>query len=706
MESAALIQTRSTNSRTVSKSTNVGNQTVNKAPRANVSEDEPPTSFETAVSQTIFGNRQTEHAVMVAVMLLIGIAAFELVHLDCTGVDLTSPFHLFDDVQRQQSQAKEGPLRGAMRLWKLYLTERWRLSAVCIGLISAMILMHQYANLLLVDWADKFWGKLSDWNSAKDGMMHWYQLQALCAQFLMYALMALFATAYRYYLTSMFVLLVRENVTERYTSNWLSDFSSYRLELTKGQDGADASNPDQRIQEDVQVFISSSVDLSVGAVNSLLQFFMFSMKTYTLSPQNVFGYEGLHFPGWLLWLAILYAGVSTYVTMMVSWRLEGLEGTNQWTEADFRFELVTVRQRAETIALARSEAVHLGRLKERFGVLRRSIWESMLAQKKYLMVSSFFEQVEVMVPIVLLGPSFLRGEITFGQLMATNRCINLLSGALLWFASSYLSVARWRASTGRLIRFQEAISKHVQSKSGGVTFCEGDGRPSLALKALTIWKPEEAEVKGTSGGRRESKECLFEKLSLDFQEGWRVLVHGPSGVGKSTLLRAISGAWPFAEGEVWTPGRCSLLVFPAEVYVPAGQLRSAVCYPSAAGAEGFADEDVERALTTVGLGQFLEEPSLDAVEDWDMVLSSGQKARVSLARLLLNKPKVACLDEPVAHLQESARAPLLEQVFRELDPESVVLMVTHDLSPDIVKLFNRALHVDTEKTTLSQSFAG
>ncbi|CAE7390857.1 unnamed protein product, partial [Symbiodinium necroappetens] len=252
MESAALIQTRSTNSRTVSKSTNVGNQTVNKASRANVSEDEPPTSFETAVSQTIFGNRQTEHAVMVAVMLLIGIAAFELVHLDCTGVDLTSPFHLFDDVQRQQSQAKEGPLRGAMRLWKLYLTERWRLSAVCIGLISAMILMHQYANLLLVDWADKFWGKLSDWNSAKDGMMHWYQLQALCAQFLMYALMALFATAYRYYLTSMFVLLVRENVTERYTSNWLSDFSSYRLELTKGQDGADASNPDQRIQEDVQ----------------------------------------------------------------------------------------------------------------------------------------------------------------------------------------------------------------------------------------------------------------------------------------------------------------------------------------------------------------------------------------------------------------------------------------------------------------------
>ena len=140
--------------------------------------------------------------------------------------------------------------------------------------------------------------------------------------------------------------------------------------------------------------------------------------------------------------------------------------------------------------------------------------------------------------------------------------------------------------------------------------------------------------------------------------------------------------------------------------MPAGQLRSAVCYPSAAGAEGFADEDVERALTTVGLGQFLEEPSLDAVEDWDMVLSSGQKARVSLARLLLNKPKVACLDEPVAHLQESARAPLLEQVFRELDPESVVLMVTHDLSPDIVKLFNRALHVDTEKTTLSQSFAG
>ncbi|CAE7779307.1 unnamed protein product, partial [Symbiodinium pilosum] len=511
-------------------------------------EAEPPTSLQTAVSQAIFGNKAAEHAAILAVFLLVGIAAFEIVHLDCTGVDLTTPFRLFDDVQRQQLQAKEGPFSGALRLWKLYLTERWKLSFVCVGLIVSMILLSQYASLLLVDWAEKFWGRLSDWNSAKDGMTHWYQLQALCTQFLLYALMALFATAYRYYLTAMFVLLVRENVTERYTSNWLSDFSSYRLELTKGQDGADASNPDQRIQEDVQVFISNSVDLSVGAMNSLLQFVMFSIKTYSMSPKNVFGYEGVHFPGWLLWMSIIYAMVSTYVTMLVSWRLEGLEGTNQWTEADFRFELVTVRQRAETIALARSESVHLGRLKERFGVLRRSIWESMVAQKKYLMVSSFFQQVEVMVPIVLLGPSFLRSEISFGQLMATNRCINLLASALLWFATSYLSVARWRASTGRLIRFEEAISKHVQSKSGGVTFCEGT-QPSLSLKSLTVWKPEEAESPKSSG-KGDLKDRLFDKLSLDFEPGCRVLVHGPSGVGKSTLLRAISGAWPFPESQL------------------------------------------------------------------------------------------------------------------------------------------------------------
>ena len=140
-----------------------------------------------------------------------------------------------------------------------------------------------------------------------------------------------------------------------------------------------------------------------------------------------------------------------------------------------------------------------------------------------------------------------------------------------------------------------------------------------------------------------------------------------------------------------------------QVYVPSGDLRSAVCYPSAAGGPGFADEEVERALTTVGLKQVLADlpDSLNSVDDWDMVLSSGQKARVSLARLLLNRPNIAALDEPVAHLQESARAPLLEQVFRELDPRSVVLVVTHDMSPDIVKLFNRSLHVDPDKTTLS-----
>jgi len=490
----------------------------------------------------------------------------------------------------------------------------------------------------------------------------------------------------------MFVLLVRENVTDRYTSSWLSDFSSYRLELTKGQDGGDASNPDQRIQEDVQVFISSSVDLSVGAVNSMLQFCLFSYKTYSLSPKSVFGYDGFEFPGWLLWASIAYAALSTYVTMMVSWKLEGLEGTNQWTEADFRFELVTVRQRSEAIALSRSESVHLNRLKERFGVLRRSIWESMIAQKKYLMVSSFFGQVEVMVPIILLGPSFLHGEISFGQLMATNRCVNLLSSALLWFATSYLDVARWRASTGRLIRFEQAISEHMRSKSGGVKFMDGSPDPTLMLKGLTVWKPED-EVGQTSG------KPLFDKVSLDFAAGSRVLIHGPSGAGKSTLLRALSGAWPFAEGEVWTPKMSSVLVLPAEVYVPTGDLRSAVCYPSAAGAPGYEDATIKRALTVVGLD--LTFPDLDSVEDWDMVMSSGQKARVSLARLLLNRPPIAALDEPVAHLQEAARAPLLEQVLGELDTSSVVLVVTHDLSPDIVKLFNRRLQVDPAQTTLA-----
>lgn len=690
------------------------------------------TTLQMALDDTLLKNASARHALLLGLALAIGLVVFEALHFHCLSVDLHGPFAMLRAVRREQNRAREGPLQGAARLWTLYMMQRAGFGLSCVALIGSMIGMSQYANLLLVQWSNDFWGALPEWTKGQkgSGSSHWYEFEALLIQFLIYALMSLFASAYQYYVIAMFSITVREAVTKRYTSKWLSGFSSYRLELSQqGGENHGADNPDQRIQEDVRSFISTSVSLSVGLVNSISQFLIFSVQVYMLSPEFAFGIDGLRIPGWLLWVSVAYAASSTYLTMLTSRSLEALESTNQRSEANFRFELATVRRRAEAIALGRSEAVHLQRLDSRFGVLRRSIWESMLAQKRYLVVSNFFAQVEAIVPLLLLGPSFLAGGMNLGQLMSASRCMGLLDSSLLWLATSYSDVAEWRASTGRLVRFEDAITAYMKDSSGGAEVQETSVGSSLSIKGLTVWRPHEQARKdvdcAASEDDQEQEEqalqegegCrvpLFEELALDFAPGSRILLQGPSGTGKSTLLRALSGAWPFATGQVQVPGcKHQVLTFPAEVYVPAGELREAACYPSLPdGKAGLGDSEIQTALRLVGLGELLHgeadeegthQSALGRVQDWDLTLSSGQKARLSLARLVLQRPAFAALDEPVAHLQGAARAPLLRCALEALDPQSVVVVVSHDMSPDLMALFDTCLSVDKHRKTLTKA---
>lgn len=689
------------------------------------------TTLQMALDDTLLKSDSARHALLLGLALAIGLLVFEALHFHCLSVDLHGPFGMLRAVRREQNRAREGPVQGAARLWALYMMQRAGFGLLCVALIGSMIAMSQYANLLLVQWSNDFWGALPEWTKGQkgSGSSHWYEFEALLIQFLIYALMSLFASAYQYYVIAMFNITVREAVTKRYTSKWLSGFSSYRLELSQqGGENHGADNPDQRIQEDVRSFIATSVSLSVGLVNSICQFLIFSVQVYMLSPDFAFGIDGLRISGWLLWVSIAYAASSTYLTMLTSRSLEALESTNQRSEANFRFELATVRRRAEAIALGRSEAVHMQRLDARFGVLRRSIWESMLAQKRYLVVSNFFAQVEAIVPLLLLGPSFLAGGMDLGQLMAASRCMGLLDSSLLWLATSYAEIAEWRASTGRLVRFEDAITAYMKDSSGGAEVQETSLGSALSIKRLTVWRPHEQprkDVDCTASEEEDDHEQeertlqegegyrvpLFEELALDFAPGSRILLQGPSGTGKSTLLRALSGAWPFATGQVQVPGcKHEVLTFPAEVYVPAGELREAVCYPSLPdGKAGLGDSAIQAALQLVGLGELLHgeadaegthQSALGRVQDWDLTLSSGQKARLSMARLVLQRPAFAALDEPVAHLQGAARAPLLRCALEALDPQSVVVVVSHDMSPDLMALFDTCLSVDKHRKTL------
>jgi len=671
---------------------------------------EAPATFAGTISTVFMGSSAAVKSFGIGCGLLVGVLLFEVFHKKTAEFDLSAPFPTLDSVENELDRAAVGPLQGAAKLWYVYVAESQTVAMVCVALIVGTIMASQYANTLLVSWSSVFWGEMEEWGKSLakgDGMSHLDEFQVQLLHFLFFALIHLLASAYQEYVVTMFSIHVRAKVTRRYASQWMQDFVYYRLELYRlMQGGADADNPDQRIQEDADAFISGSIRLVTGLVSNMIQLCVFSLTVWNLSPKNAFGVKGLEIPGWLLWCELGYAVLSTAVVRGVSSKLEALQAANQRAEADFRWELTTVRRNSEGIALGRGEMVHQERINSRFDVIRRCVWENMIVQKRYSMIYSLFSQVEVVVTLFLLGPAFLRGEATLGTVMAVNRATGLLSGSLFWFAGAYGSIANWRASTGRLIRFEEAMSRHLKVQAGAKVDLPKSAANGLEISDLKVWTPAAIASPSSKELCHQEDEqlpevarvVLLEGLSLSILAGSKVLITGPSGAGKSTLFRALSGAWPWAEGGAAAQGGLAgVKVFPTEVLVLPGQLREAVAYPLPLDGDK-ADKDIAEAIRIAGLGHLLED-GLDCEKDWGLALSAGQKARLSLARLIFQKPCVAALDEPVAHLDMPARAPLLKAALGAL-PETTVLVISHDVTEEIQELFSSKFALDVENKSL------
>jgi putative ATP-binding cassette transporter len=576
-----------------------------------------------------------------------------------------------------------GPfLMDAWRLAKPYYVseEKWTARLLLASIIALQLLLVGM-DVILNFWNNAFFNSLQnkDWKSFIDLLVLYKRtengiLPGFCEVAAVYILIAV----YRIYLTQWLQIRWRRWMTTRFLDEWLADRAYYRISLiaVRNADGTTrpTDNPDQRIAEDLRDFIGDSVlgsrgvlSLGVDLLSNIVSLFSFITILWTLSgPVKLLG---LTIPGYMVWIALLYAVFGTWATHMVGRPLALLNFRKQRVEADFRFALVRLRENTEGVALYGGEAQEQAGIIARFGALMANWWALMQRYKLLIALTAGYGQVASVFPIVVAAPRYFAGLIPLGALTQTAGAFGQVQGAMSWFVNSYADIATWRATVERLSTFQRAIVAARAAAAGqGVTAEVAAGR-AYALHGTTIALPD---------GER-----LLDHAEMELPPGRSVVITGRSGSGKSTLFRTLAGIWPFGSGHVQR-GAGTHLFLPQRPYIPLGTLRHAVCYP--AQASDYDDAAIVEALAEAGLGALAAR--LDDEENWTQLLSGGEQQRLAIARALLNKPDWLFLDEATASLDPEAEAGLYA-TLRRLLPATTIVSIAH--SPAVARWHKRHL---------------
>jgi vitamin B12/bleomycin/antimicrobial peptide transport system ATP-binding/permease protein len=487
-------------------------------------------------------------------------------------------------------------------------------------------------NVLLNQWNNRFYTALQD--KSWDAFVR--EMGIFCALAAIYIALAV----YQLYLNQWLQIRWRKWLTDHYLTQWLHGANHYRMQLQ----GDAADNPDQRIAEDVRMFVDQTLNIGIGFLNAVVTLASFVVILWGLSadsPLTLFGHE-FHIAGYLVWGALIYATIGTWLTFLIGRPLVGLAFRQQRFEADFRFNLVRVRENSEQIALLGGESAEQERLLDRFRRVMQNWYEIMTITKRLTAFSSSYSQAAVVFPYILTAPAYFADKIQLGGMMQTASAFSSVQQALSFFISIYRAFADWRAIVARLDGFEEAIAgagRFAKDKPS-IKVVRSDESEAIELRQLLVKLPNGTPLVAADGLRIKSNE--------------HVLVTGPSGAGKSTLFRAIAGIWPFGEGVITIPANATLMMLPQRPYFPIGTLKSAIVYP--AKPDAFSSAQVEQALIAVGMPQLASR--LEEEAHWNGMLSLGEQQRLGLARALLHQPKYLFLDEATASLDEPSEAAL------------------------------------------------
>jgi putative ATP-binding cassette transporter len=537
--------------------------------------------------------------------------------------------------------------------------ERW----TALGLLAAVVGLNLglvYINVQLNYWQNSFYNSLQDKDidAFYDLLLHF---SLLAAAFIVTAV-------YQLYLNQMLQIRWRRWLTDRYLEAWTGDRNYYRMQLTD----AGTDNPDQRIAEDLALFVDKTLNLTLGLLSAVVTLGSFVTILWTLSGTLQFALAGtdVSIPGYMVWIALLYAVAGTWLAHVIGYPLAGLNFNQQKFEANFRFSLVRFRENAEGIAIYGGEADEVRGLRRRFSDVFDNWWAIMRRQKKLMWFQSGYGQVAIIFPYVVAAPRYFSGAIPLGGLMQTASAFGQVQEALSWFVSAYVQLAQWKATVDRLTSFRAATARAAGSREAGIAVAGTE--EALSARDVELRLPD--------------GKPLLAPFDAAVRPGESVLVTGPSGSGKSTLFRAIAGIWPFGSGRLLKPA-ARMLFLPQKPYLTIGALREQLAYP--AGPEAFGDDAYRAALEDVGLPRFAGR--LDEQQHWANVLSPGEQQRIAFARALLHRPQWLFLDEATASLDEESEARLY-RLLKERLPGTAVVSIGH--RPTLAQFHDRRWRIE------------
>lgn len=550
--------------------------------------------------------------------------------------------------------------RWGNQFWQLaadYIDPKHNLKAILLFLIIVLLsLMAVRLSVVISNWYNIMYGSLQDFNAP----LFWEMI----AVFGVLATIHVVLVLVTYYLSQYFTINWRTALNKRFIDRWMANRNYYKSLYS----GSQLDNPDQRIQQDIMSFVSSSLNFSTGLISSVTSIIAFTILLWKLSGTTTF--FSIEIPHGMVFLAFTYVLITSLLAFKLGRPLIILNFLNEKLNANYRYSLIRIKEYAESIAFYNGEKAERYILLNQFKHVIGNAWQIVYRTLKFSGFNLLVSQTSVIFPFLIQASRFFSKQISLGDLMQTVNVFGQLHDSLSFFRKSYDDFAAYKATLDRLTGFNLAMYNAEQLPIPQIH----KHADHLYINKLTVKTPANIP--------------LIKGLNLHIPPSTRLLIQGPSGVGKTTLLRTLAGLWGYAEGDITTPHNA--LFLSQKPYLPQGTLLDALYYPNTPPQKNHCQPE-QKVLQQVSLAHLTDK--LATQSQWAQILSLGEQQRIAFARLLLNKPQMIFLDEATASMDEGLEDAMYRLLQQEL-PDSTVISVGHRST--LKRFHHHFLHIQTD----------